>query len=49
MKAVCALCHRLVVLNQGELLVEGAPGDVMKDKKVIAAYLGDKYVYAGNQ
>ncbi|MBV5323299.1 ABC transporter ATP-binding protein, partial [bacterium] len=48
MKAVCSLCHRLVVLNQGELLVEGAPEDVMKNKKVIAAYLGEKYVHAGN-
>lgn len=48
MKAVCSLCHRLVVLNQGELLVEGGPDDVMKDPRVIAAYLGDKYIHAGH-
>jgi len=40
MKAVCSLCHRVVVLNQGELLAEGAPEAVMKDEKVITAYLG---------
>jgi branched-chain amino acid transport system ATP-binding protein len=48
MKAVVSLCHRIVVLNQGELLVEGTPEDVMKNRKVIAAYLGEKYVHAGN-
>ncbi len=48
MKAVVSLCHRIVVLNQGELLAEGAPADVMKNTKVIAAYLGEKYIHAGN-
>ena len=40
MKAVCSLCHRVVVLNQGELLAEGAPEAVMNDDNVIRAYLG---------
>jgi branched-chain amino acid transport system ATP-binding protein len=40
MKAVCSLCHRLVVLNQGEVLAEGAPEAVMQDDTVIRAYLG---------
>jgi branched-chain amino acid transport system ATP-binding protein len=48
MKAVCALCHRIVVLNQGELLVEGVPEAVMKDERVITAYLGEGYKHAGN-
>jgi branched-chain amino acid transport system ATP-binding protein len=43
MKAVCSLCHRVVVLNQGELLAEGAPETVMNDDKVIRAYLGGKF------
>jgi ABC-type branched-subunit amino acid transport system ATPase component len=43
MKAVVALCHRIVVLNQGELLAEGAPEVVMADPKVITAYLGEGY------
>ena len=48
MKAVCALCHRIVVLNQGELLVEGVPETVMRDERVITAYLGEGYKHAGN-
>ncbi len=43
MKAVVALCHRIVVLNQGELLAEGAPEAVMANEKVITAYLGEGY------
>jgi len=48
MKAVCSLCHRVVVLNQGELLAEGEPEAVMRNAKVIAAYLGEGYKHAGN-
>ena len=40
MQAVCALCHRLVGLNQGELLAEGKPETVMRDPAVVRAYLG---------
>jgi branched-chain amino acid transport system ATP-binding protein len=43
MKAVCSLCHRIVVLNQGEMLVEGPPEVVMSDERVIKAYLGGGY------
>ena len=43
MRAVVALCHRIVVLNQGELLAEGAPEVVMTNPKVITAYLGEGY------
>jgi ABC-type branched-subunit amino acid transport system ATPase component len=32
-----------VVLNQGELLAEGAPEAVMANEKVITAYLGEGY------
>ncbi len=48
MKAVVALCHRLVVLNQGELLAEGAPRQVMTRDEVIRAYLGEGYRHARN-
>jgi branched-chain amino acid transport system ATP-binding protein len=40
MKAVVSLCHRVVVLDQGELLAEGPPEVVMRNKAVITAYLG---------
>jgi branched-chain amino acid transport system ATP-binding protein len=35
-----ACCDRLVVLDRGEKLVEGAPFDVLADPKVAAVYLG---------
>ena len=40
MKAVVSLCSRAVVLNQGCLLAEGPCLEVLKDPKVVAAYLG---------
>lgn len=35
-----SVSHRLMVLNFGELLVEGAPKDVIRDPRVIEAYIG---------
>jgi ABC-type branched-subunit amino acid transport system ATPase component len=40
MKAVMSLAERVVVLNFGQLLVDGTPQDAMRDPEVIAAYLG---------
>ena len=40
MKAVIAVCHRCVVLNEGQVLSEGIPEDVLQRPDVIAAYLG---------
>lgn len=37
---VTRLCHRLVVMAGGKLLVEGAPEAVAADPRVIEAYLG---------
>lgn len=40
MKAVVNLCERVVVLNQGKLLAQGEPVEVLRRKEVVEAYLG---------
>lgn len=40
MKAVVEVCHRVVVLADGNMLSEGAPEEVLKRPEVIEAYLG---------
>ena len=46
MRIITSLCHRVVVLNQGRLLAEGAPADVLADEGVREAYLGRGFVSA---
>ena len=41
MGLVMGLCSRLLVLHLGQLLAEGAPGDISANPAVITAYLGE--------
>ena len=42
MKVVMSLCARVVVIDHGAVLIEDVPANVVRDKRVIEAYLGQE-------
>jgi branched-chain amino acid transport system ATP-binding protein len=40
MKVMVEAVDRIIVIDKGEKIAEGTPGQVMKDEKVLAAYFG---------
>ena len=49
MRVVMALASRVVVMDQGAKLAEGAPQAVVHDPRVVEAYLGSKYQQGVNR
>lgn len=47
MEILMPLSDRVIVLVEGKKLVEGPPKEVSTDKRVVAAYLGEKFVASG--
>lgn len=40
MKVIMNLCHRVIVLDFGQMIAQGTPKEISKDPAVLAAYLG---------
>ena len=42
LRVIVSLCDRVVVIDRGHKLMEGAPAEVMVDERVVQAYLGKR-------
>jgi ABC-type branched-subunit amino acid transport system ATPase component len=44
--AIMNTANRIIVLNRGEIIAEGAPSIVARDPAVVKAYLGEEFILA---
>jgi branched-chain amino acid transport system ATP-binding protein len=44
MRLIMQLCDRIVVLQYGQKIAEGTPGQIAENETVTSAYLGEKYL-----
>jgi branched-chain amino acid transport system ATP-binding protein len=43
MRVIVGICRRAIVLDFGQVLAQGEPELVLRDERVIQAYLGERY------
>ncbi len=44
MSAIMRISQRIIVMNQGEIIAEGKPGEIASNELVIESYLGKRYL-----
>ena len=43
MRVIMEISQRVVALHLGEVIADGAPAEIMRDRRVIDAYLGESW------